>query len=266
MDITPLGYCTADTGVISALADKPNAAGMTAAQVKSKFDADGTSIKTYINDTLVPYVNDTVRKALEQNEKDIDDTLAEMHSHENKALLDSYTHSDGAIGDALGKSHVHDNADVLNSFTKTMRELMVEIYANAKLEAHPVGSVYISEVDTEPETLFGGTWERIKDRFLLAAGDTYTAGDTDGAATVTLTEEQAPKKSWGFLGRQMYKNRSSHWNYENVSVWSEGGEVYSLGQGANQYYFDAVYWSYGGGKAHNNMPPYKVYYMWVRTA
>ena len=47
---------------------------------------------------------------------------------------------------------------------------------------YPVGAVYISTSDTNPETLFGfGTWERIKDVFLLAAGDTYPAASSGGA-------------------------------------------------------------------------------------
>ena len=33
---------------------------------------------------------------------------------------------------------------------------------------YPVGSIYMSVSNTSPETLFGGTWEQIKDRFLLA--------------------------------------------------------------------------------------------------
>ena len=36
---------------------------------------------------------------------------------------------------------------------------------------------------TEPSILFGGTQERIKDRFILAAGDSYTAGATGGETT-----------------------------------------------------------------------------------
>lgn len=56
----------------------------------------------------------------------------------------------------------------------------------------PVGSYYWSDVDTDPGTLFGGTWERVKDRFILAAGDTYAAGATGGEATHTLTVEEMP--------------------------------------------------------------------------
>lgn len=60
------------------------------------------------------------------------------------------------------------------------------------LMAYPVGSLYWSENDTDPATLFGGTWEQIKDKFILAAGDTYTQGASGGAATVTLTTNQIP--------------------------------------------------------------------------
>ena len=60
---------------------------------------------------------------------------------------------------------------------------------------YPVGSIYMSVNSTSPATLFGGTWERIKDRFLLAAGDAYAAGGTGGEATHTLTEGEMPAHS-----------------------------------------------------------------------
>lgn len=52
---------------------------------------------------------------------------------------------------------------------------------------YPVGSIYMSVANASPATLFGGTWAQLKDRFLLGAGDTYTAGDTGGAASVSYT-------------------------------------------------------------------------------
>lgn len=53
---------------------------------------------------------------------------------------------------------------------------------------------------TDPAVLFGGTWEQLKDKFLLSAGDSYTAGDTGGAATVTLTTSQIPSHTHTFTG------------------------------------------------------------------
>ena len=47
-----------------------------------------------------------------------------------------------------------------------------------------IGSYYWSSNSTNPGTIFGGTWEQIKDKFVLAVGDTYTAVDiTGGEAT-----------------------------------------------------------------------------------
>ena len=63
---------------------------------------------------------------------------------------------------------------------------------------YPVGSIYWSSNNTNPGTLFGGTWTQIKDKFILAAGDSYTNGATGGAATVTLTVSNMPSHSHGF--------------------------------------------------------------------
>ena len=63
---------------------------------------------------------------------------------------------------------------------------------------YPVGSIYWSSKNINPGTLFGGTWVQIKDRFILAAGDSYSNGATGGAATVTLTVSNMPSHSHSF--------------------------------------------------------------------
>lgn len=57
---------------------------------------------------------------------------------------------------------------------------------------YPVGSVYISFSSTSPQTLFGGTWTRLKDRFLLASGDSYAPNTTGGSATKTIAVSNMP--------------------------------------------------------------------------
>lgn len=79
--------------------------------------------------------------------------------------------------------------------TKTNQLLTVlnKIKAEAVLAAHPVGSLYWTSSTDNPATTFGGgTWVQIKDKFILAAGDTYSNGATGGAATVTLTIDNMP--------------------------------------------------------------------------
>lgn len=66
---------------------------------------------------------------------------------------------------------------------------------------YPVGSIYMNYSSSDPNTLFAGTtWVQIKDRFLLAQGDTYTTITTGGAATVTLATENLPSHTHGLNG------------------------------------------------------------------
>lgn len=67
--------------------------------------------------------------------------------------------------------------------------------ADIFLAAHPVGSYFISSENTNPQTTYGGTWERIKDKFIYALGDSGSPGDTGGAATVSLTTSNMPSHS-----------------------------------------------------------------------
>lgn len=65
------------------------------------------------------------------------------------------------------------------------------------LSVHPIGSLYWSSSSTSPASLFGGTWTQIKDKFVLAAGDTYAAGATGGEATHLLTVAEMPSHDHG---------------------------------------------------------------------
>ncbi len=72
---------------------------------------------------------------------------------------------------------------------ETFRDYVVK---DAILEAYPVGAIYLSTVATSPAILFGGEWEEIYNRFLVAAGSNYTAGVSGGSSTVTLSESNLP--------------------------------------------------------------------------
>lgn len=124
---------------------------------------------------------------------------------------------------------------------------------------YPVGSIYISVNSTDPSTIFGGTWEQIKDQFLLSAGDTYTGGATGGEATHTLTTNEMPSHSHNVT-----------WT-SNCPPWVQAGgygQVTPTATGnANKVNLGGLSIDgAGGGQAHNNMPPYLVVYVWKRTA
>lgn len=61
-------------------------------------------------------------------------------------------------------------------------------------DVYPVGSIYMSMVDTNPRLLFGiGEWERIgQGRTLIDCGEDYEAGSEGGEATHTITVDEIP--------------------------------------------------------------------------
>lgn len=154
---------------------------------------------------------------------------------------------------------------------------------------YPVGSIYMSMVDTDPATLFGvGTWARISQgRMLLGADDsTYKAGATGGEATHTLTAAEMPvhshgmdgngnhrhyiantdENSGGWLGSNGYmEHKETRNSYENFELYGTGRDA-SVGLTSNNGWHTHNIQNSGGGQAHNNMPPYLVCYIWQRTA
>lgn len=122
------------------------------------------------------------------------------------------------------------------------------------VNSHPVGSIYQSTSSTSPSSLFGGTWEQIKDVFLLAAGDTYTGGSTGGEANHTLTISEMPEH------RHLCTVSPASGTDEGIATF-EATTMYSQGAASVAYTTRA-----GGGAAHNNMPPYLAVYMWKRIA
>ena len=92
---------------------------------------------------------------------------------------------------------------------------------------YPVGSVYISFNATDPSTLFGGTWVRLKDRFLLASGDTYAANTTGGSATKTIAVSNMPAHNHSVNASGNHSHTattSAAGNHTHTGTTSRGGE------------------------------------------
>lgn len=124
-------------------------------------------------------------------------------------------------------------------------------------DVYPVGAIYMSAAATNPGTLFGfGTWEQIKDVFLLAAGDTYAGGSTGGEASHVLAEDELP----AHRHKIAYPNASGE--YGDAAIGYPANSDTKKTWLAEMCKTESV----GGGEAHNNMPPYLAVYAWKRTA
>lgn len=137
---------------------------------------------------------------------------------------------------------------------------------------YPVGSIYMSVNDTDPSLLFHGTWERIKDRFLLASGDTYSAGSTGGEAQHTLTQNEIPNYSIGDIPSVVpgYHDNWSNGGVHSSNMGNASGPKPGVNNNGNEI-SAGTQWSWrietnGGSQPHNNMPPYLTVYVWKRIA
>lgn len=154
---------------------------------------------------------------------------------------------------------------------------------NGLAQLYPIGSIYLSVKDTNPSTFIGGTWERIKDRFILAAGDSYAAGSTGGEASHKLSVNEMPSHS--HFASTSWTGNHSHAAYYHRTGEEAAGFGLAIVAGfdgfkdsilvsgrstatstAGGHSHTVTVNSTGGGAAHNNMPPYLAVYMWVRTA
>ena len=104
---------------------------------------------------------------------------------------------------------------------------------------YPVGSIYMtlaSGAGPNPGDLFGGTWKRLENRFLVGTGNLYVVGQTGGDNTHAQT--------------MTYMFPSPYVNASGVA-YTDGGTV----PNSTQY----------SGPA-DSRPPYLAVHMWQRTA
>lgn len=123
--------------------------------------------------------------------------------------------------------------------------------------------------NVNPTNYFGGTWEQIKDTFLLGSGS-YTLGDTGGEKEHTLTVGEMPKHNhdqnarvYGYDGWESYTTNS----YGVIIDWSTSN-YHNPNTTLHTTTVDGTCWTnnVGGSQSHNNMPPYLVVNIWKRTA
>ena len=171
-------------------------------------------------------------------------------------------------------------------FTETIIQSIVN---TAKLASHPIGSYYWSEDSTEPSILFGGTWERVKDKFIFALGDSGNAGDTGGSEThshtqasetgsTTLTADQSGlpdhKHAVKYDGTYPISgNKSATTDYNNdersidinVKDTSSSSHLSAIDSGSKNAKEGHTH-SLGSTDSASSLPPFEKAYCWKRIA
>lgn len=169
-------------------------------------------------------------------------------------------------------------AEANQSVLKVLNWLKAKAESNSVLSMYPIGSVYMTaNAAFDPNSEWGGVWEKIENRFLLGSG-TKVVGAQGGEENVTLSTSQIPYHSHGRGTMDITGNLANG----DIRIDDATGAFYNRGNAHNgpgggwltipQMGFKASRnWSgytssSGGGASHNNMPPYLVVNIWKRTA
>jgi hypothetical protein len=127
----------------------------------------------------------------------------------------------------------------LNNIDKSLKEIKkdnieskIEFKKDLLEKVYPIGSYYWSSSDISPQTLFGGIWTKIKGRFLFASDGNHSVGYS-----------------------HIYKRFCWNGTY-CMRGKSEQCKWYPYSEKDHNFLERASTDSEGGGKAHNNIPPY----------
>ena len=125
---------------------------------------------------------------------------------------------------------------------------------SALLQAHPVGSIFITTIPANPGTYFGGTWAAFGEGQVIVGVDTSQAEfnaveKTGGAKTHQLTKAEMPRHQHSFY----YPSDEAQFQKLLSSGTQQGAITNTTGAA-------------GDDVPHNNLQPYITCYMWKRTA
>lgn len=173
------------------------------------------------------------------------------------------------------------------------------------LAAYPVGAIYISTVNTNPGTIFGGVWIAFGEgRVLIGAGTvtdsrgvstTFDAGVTGGETAhglsaaeiaahyhgrgeINITGSWTASESGAFHNKDAYADGAvrvtGNYKYKGADGDADHSPWFDFDASRDTNFTtkrsDGGYTAQSGGSAiagsaHNNMQPYIVVYMWKRT-
>ena len=162
------------------------------------------------------------------------------------------TSTTDALSANMGKS--------LNEKIDNLEQIVGSINKTQLLDmVYPIGSLYMSMNATDPKDLFGGTWERIKDRFIYANGDSTASGTLGGS-----TAHNHGLGS-GFAAMNI-GDGGIQYQEKQVGSWGTNAAM-NIGTSYNSYQTKSWGIALGGTTDNgNNIPPYITAYIWKRTA
>lgn len=165
---------------------------------------------------------------------------------------------DGAVKENL----IADGAVTMDKLAQAVKDALNSMVKNI----YKVGDYFITHNAENPANRFGGEWELCKDVFLLGAGGDYEVLSTGGEKEHTLSVEELPEHKHFVFSEAYESPRVLNKTSLACSDSGDNGRYnYALTTSDKEAHLGNS-GKTGGGKAHNNMPPYKAVYIWVKIS
>ena len=209
---------------------------------------------------LIDYVNDEI--VVPQNDAQFGILLGTV-DYTASGLLVTDLREDFMNNSPKYMKVLNDNTKQLLSEAQNVLTDLKNQISNIKketlLSTYPVGSIYVSIKNTNPNSLFGGTW-------VSWGSGRVPVGVNTSDSNFNTVEKIGGEKTHTLIQKELPASLSFKTNDIGFLVYGEGtaeGEEVGTPFGSNT---TLNLTNIGGGRAHNNLQPYITCYMWKRTA
>lgn len=198
------------------------------------------------NDNNIKGINNSINTNKTQGDTNIKDLTNNINNYksQNEQKITNITNDFNKFKDEINKKIGEINNILKNQIKKEILDM-----------SHPIGTYYWSQKNTNPSTIFGGNWEAIRGRFLFAEDSSHGVNSTGGEEFHTLKLEEIPAHNHG-----LPKPVCAYKNIPDIQIQGGGGSKKLYENDGNVANTNNV----GGGKPHNNMPPYISAFCWRR--
>ena len=129
-------------------------------------------------------------------------------------------------------------------------------------KVYPIGSYYWSEKNISPSEIFGGSWTKIKGRFLFASDSNHDVGEIGGEERHILTKDEMPNHSHQY---EKFCYKKTTYLDAPFGCFGRYPFNYNIDKDSDRFLYTYSTSSVGGGCSHNNMPPFLTANCWKRT-
>ncbi len=169
-------------------------------------------------------------------------------------IPDNLVESDDRIMRGVEENSSSSWGDWFNRITDRVVQIIRSSIFNS---IYPVGTIYMTVTEVNPQELFGGTWVswgcgRVPVGVNNSIADFSTIERIGGEIAHTLTTEEMPSHTHNLIGGAV----------QGLTAVAEGSFISGVWSSPGQNLIT----SSGGNAAHNNLPPYITCYMWKRVA